>query len=214
MIVLRREIEVEEDAVLVARLRRVAEQNLELAGYKNAKQITDGVFRSIGRVVAAFVEFGVVASVQPAFDRLWGGAGRMYESRLGLARSLASNPMGAMHGVGVALALGSDSPVTPLDPWGSVRAAVAHHNPVQRMSVRAAFAALDSADVLVPRWIEPEEVDRALRDGDVALVVRAGPDRLAYRFDPSRDESRTARLAVDDAIQTAAGRHDVRPVDR
>ena len=49
--------------------------------------------------------------------------------------------MGAMHGVGVALAFGSDSPVTPLDPWGSVRAAMWHHNPAHRMSVRAAFAA-------------------------------------------------------------------------
>ena len=49
--------------------------------------------------------------------------------------------MGAMHSVGVALAFGSDSPVTPLDPWGSVRAAVPHHNPAQRMSVRSAFAA-------------------------------------------------------------------------
>ncbi|KXK60869.1 amidohydrolase [Micromonospora rosaria] len=93
------------------------------------------------RLIAGFVEFGVVASVQPAFDRLWGGAGRMYESRLGLTRALESNPLGAMHGVGVALAFGSDAPVTPLDPWGAVRAAVAHHNPVQRMSVRAAFAA-------------------------------------------------------------------------
>ena len=93
------------------------------------------------RLIAGFVEFGVVASMQPAFDRLWGGAGRMYETRLGLERSLASNPMGSMHAVGVALAFGSDSPVTPLDPWGSVRAAAAHHNPVQRMSVRAAFAA-------------------------------------------------------------------------
>ena len=63
----------------------------------------------------------------------------MYESRLGLDRSLESNPMGAMHAVGVALAFGSDSPVTPLDPWGSVRAAVWHHSPAQRMSVRAAF---------------------------------------------------------------------------
>jgi predicted amidohydrolase YtcJ len=41
----------------------------------------------------------------------------------------------------VTLAFGSDSPVTPLDPWGSVRAAAFHHNPVHRMSVRAAFAA-------------------------------------------------------------------------
>ena len=70
------------------------------------------------RLIAGLVEFGVVASMQPAFDRLWGGAGRMYAQRLGVARSLESNPMGAMHGVGVALAFGSDSPVTPLDPWG------------------------------------------------------------------------------------------------
>jgi predicted amidohydrolase YtcJ len=79
--------------------------------------------------------------MQPAFDRLWGGPDRMYAQRLGVARAMESNPMGAMHAVGVTLAFGSDSPVTPLDPWGSVRAAAFHHNPVHRMSVRAAFAA-------------------------------------------------------------------------
>jgi predicted amidohydrolase YtcJ len=65
----------------------------------------------------------------------------MYAQRLGLARSLASNPMGQMHHTGVSLAFGSDSPVTPLDPWGSVRAAMWHFNPVQRMTAKAAFAA-------------------------------------------------------------------------
>jgi len=92
-------------------------------------------------MIARFVEYGIVASMQPAFDRLWGGEHQMYAQRLGVARSLASNPMGQMHAVGVALAFGSDSPVTPLDPWGSVRAAVNHFNPVQRMSVKSAFAA-------------------------------------------------------------------------
>ncbi|MEV0731839.1 amidohydrolase family protein [Polymorphospora sp. NPDC050346] len=92
-------------------------------------------------MIGRFVEFGIVASMQPAFDRLWGGGERMYAQRLGVERSLDSNPLGAMHGVGVALAFGSDSPVTPVDPWGSVRAAVSHFNPVHRMSVRAAFAA-------------------------------------------------------------------------
>jgi predicted amidohydrolase YtcJ len=91
--------------------------------------------------IAAFVEYGVVASMQPAFDRLWGGDAQMYAQRLGAQRSLSANPMGAMHGVGVALAFGSDSPVTPLDPWGSVRAAMTHFNPAYRMSARAAFAA-------------------------------------------------------------------------
>jgi len=92
-------------------------------------------------LIAAFVEYGVVASMQPAFDRLWGGTHAMYAQRLGVARSLESNPMGAMHGVGVPLAFGSDSPVTPLDPWGTVRAAMWHHNAAHRMSARAAFAA-------------------------------------------------------------------------
>ncbi|HEY7175817.1 MAG TPA: amidohydrolase family protein, partial [Micromonosporaceae bacterium] len=92
-------------------------------------------------LIAAFVEYGIVASVQPAFDRLWGGDDAMYAQRLGVERSLASNPLGSLAGVGVALAFGSDSPVTPLDPWGTVRAAMAHHNPAQRLSARTAFAA-------------------------------------------------------------------------
>ncbi|WP_027342383.1 amidohydrolase [Hamadaea tsunoensis] len=111
-------------------------------------------------MIGKFVEYGITASMQPAFDRLWGGEHQMYAQRLGVARSLASNPMGQMHAVGVALAFGSDSPVTPLDPWGSVRAAVNHFNPVQRMSAKAAYAAhtrggwravhLDDDGVLAP----------------------------------------------------------------
>jgi predicted amidohydrolase YtcJ len=93
------------------------------------------------QLIAKFVEYGIFASMQPAFDRLWGGEHQMYAQRLGVERSLASNPMGQMHGTGVPLAFGSDSPVTPIDPWGSVRAAMWHFNPVQRMSAKAAFAA-------------------------------------------------------------------------
>jgi predicted amidohydrolase YtcJ len=92
-------------------------------------------------MIARFVEFGVTASVQPVFDLLWGGPDRMYAQRLGVERAMASNPIGAMHAVGVSLAFGSDSPVTALDPWTVVAAAAAPRNPAYRMSVRAAFAA-------------------------------------------------------------------------
>lgn len=92
-------------------------------------------------MIARMVEFGVIASVQPVFDALWGGRDRMYAQRLGVERALASNPIGAMHATGVQLAFGSDSPVTALDPWAVVVAAAAPRNPVYRMSVRAAFAA-------------------------------------------------------------------------
>jgi predicted amidohydrolase YtcJ len=92
-------------------------------------------------MIARMVEFGVVASVQPVFDALWGGPDRMYAQRLGVERALASNPIGAMHATGVPLAFGSDSPVTALDPWSVVVAAAAPRNPAYRMSVRSAFAA-------------------------------------------------------------------------
>ena len=92
-------------------------------------------------MIARMVEFGVVASVQPVFDLLWGGPDRMYAQRLGVERAMASNPIGQMHATGVALAFGSDSPVTVQDPWTTVVAAASPRNPVYRMSVRAAFAA-------------------------------------------------------------------------
>ncbi len=92
-------------------------------------------------MIAGLVEYGLIASVQPVFDALWGGPDRMYARALGVDRALASNPVGAMHATGVTLAFGSDSPVTRLDPWAAVAAAAAPRNPVYRMSVRAAFAA-------------------------------------------------------------------------
>jgi predicted amidohydrolase YtcJ len=84
---------------------------------------------------------GVVASVQPAFDRLWGGADGMYAERLGAERALALNPLAGMREAGVVLAFGSDSPVTPIDPWGSVRAAVRHRTPGSGLAAAAAFEA-------------------------------------------------------------------------
>jgi predicted amidohydrolase YtcJ len=85
--------------------------------------------------------WGVIASVQPNFDALWGGGDGMYARRLGAERGSQLNPLALLASQGVPLALGSDAPVTGLDPWGSVRAAVNHHTPGSAVSARAAFAA-------------------------------------------------------------------------
>jgi predicted amidohydrolase YtcJ len=84
---------------------------------------------------------GVVASVQPVFDEWWGGDGRMYADRLGPDRAKTLNPFATMQSHGVPLAFGSDAPVTPLAPWQAIRAAIAHHQPDQRLTPRAAFTA-------------------------------------------------------------------------
>ncbi|WUH94774.1 amidohydrolase family protein [Streptomyces sp. NBC_00433] len=143
-----------------------------------------------GAAVAAFAEFGLVASVQPAFDAAWGGPDGMYAARLGAERAAELNPYAALTRAGVPLALGSDSPVTPLDPWGAVRAAAFHRTPAHRISARAAFTAhtrggwravgRDDAGVLVPG----APADYAVwRVGD--LVVQAPDERVAnWSTDP------------------------------
>ncbi len=65
----------------------------------------------------------------------------MYSARLGADRAAALNPFAAMASAGVALAIGSDAPVTALDPWAAVRAAANHRTPGHGLSPRAAFAA-------------------------------------------------------------------------
>ena len=91
--------------------------------------------------IALLAELGVTASVQPAFDAAWGGPDGLYRRRLGGTRAGAMNPFRAIAQAGVTLAFGSDSPVTPLDPWAGVRAAAWHQTPSQRIPVEAAFAA-------------------------------------------------------------------------
>ncbi|HEX2130937.1 MAG TPA: amidohydrolase family protein [Actinophytocola sp.] len=89
---------------------------------------------------AELARFGVVASVQPLFDAAWGGPDGMYARRLG-ARAAALNPFATLASAGVTLAFGSDTPVTPVDPWATVRAAVAHRTPGSGIGEAAAFAA-------------------------------------------------------------------------
>ena len=91
--------------------------------------------------IAVLARLGVTASVQPAFDAAWGGSEGMYADRLGVDRARATNPFGDLHRAGVRLLFGSDSPVTPMDPWNGVAAAAQHHEPSQRLPVRAAIAA-------------------------------------------------------------------------
>ncbi|MEO8107737.1 MAG: amidohydrolase family protein [Actinomycetes bacterium] len=84
---------------------------------------------------------GVLASVQPVFDALWGGDSGMYRERLGIERARTLNPLASMQRAGIPFAFGSDAPVTPLAPWAALRAATHHHQSSQRLTARAAFTA-------------------------------------------------------------------------
>jgi ABC-type polysaccharide/polyol phosphate export permease len=62
-------------------------------------------------------------------------------------------------------------------------------------------------DLLVQEYADAADARRALTFGRIALLVEPGTP-LRYRYDPTRPESRAARLAFDRAAQHAAGGRD------
>ena len=68
-------------------------------------------------------------------------------------------------------------------------------------------SALSGAPGIRVHELARNRADLALRDGEVQVIVLAGTPPT-YRFDPTRPESRLARLAVDAALQKAGGRVD------
>lgn len=76
---------------------------------------------------------GLRLSVQPAFDLLWGGPDKLYSDRLGWERAQVMNRFGSMAAAGIVCAAGSDSTVTPMDPFLQMRALREHHLEAERM---------------------------------------------------------------------------------
>jgi ABC-2 type transport system permease protein len=94
----------------------------------------------------------------------------------------------------VAFPAGGSSPVlVGIEPGGG-----------ETTAIRKALAAQPEITV---REVAPGAAQRALREGEVHLIIvpTAPP---TYRFDPAREESRAARLLVDDALKRGAGRAD------
>lgn len=111
----------------------VGEQRIRAAGHRfEHVEIADA------DAVQQLARYSVTVSAQPGFDAAWGHDGGMYDQRLG-SRSRSMNAFASFYAAGVPICFGSDSPVTPLRPWSSVRACLEHHNHDERISARAAF---------------------------------------------------------------------------
>lgn len=135
--------------------------------------------------------WGVVASVQPNFDALWGGQDGMYTRRLGAQRASRLNPLALLASAGVPMAFGSDTPVTSIDPWSWVRAASHHQTQGSAISARAAFAAATRG-----AWRAA-----GVRDGVSGTLVPGAPASFAVwdvaDFDVSAPADTVARWSTD-----------------
>lgn len=78
----------------------------------------------------------------------------------------------------------------------------------EKLRAYDAHARQDGRPGLILKVGPAEEVNRRLLTGKTPLVVEAKGSRVVYHFDPTRPEAVAARAAVDDVLQSAAGRVD------
>jgi ABC-type multidrug transport system permease subunit len=71
--------------------------------------------------------------------------------------------------------------------------------------------ALAADQGLTATTMDEQAGTRALAAGSILLLAIQQPDGVAYKYDDSNPDARTARLLADRAIQTAAGRRDAVP---
>jgi predicted amidohydrolase YtcJ len=117
---------------------------------------------------------GLAISVQPGFDARWGHPEELYERRLGKDRAAGMNPFATLLSRGLEVGVGSDSPVTPLDPMYGLWAMETHHDASQRMSREEAIRLFTIGSA---RLAHLEEKKGQLRPGFQA-------DLAAYEADP------------------------------
>lgn len=171
-------------STVVAGLEKAAEQVGEGAVVRGRHRL-EHLEMADPEEMATLGRLGVTASMQPMFDALWGGEDSLYAQRLGADRARPMNAFASLNRAGVALAFGSDTPVTPFGPWAAVRAAAWHHTETERITVRAAFnahtrggwraAARDEGGVIAPGapasiavWDVPGELAVQTPDARVA----------------------------------------------
>lgn len=132
-------------------------------------------------------DLGLVLSLQPAFETMWGGTGGLYERRLGPERAAWTHPLRLVADRGIDLAFGSDSSVTPMDPWGTVHAAQHEVRPEHAVTRLEAV----SAHTLGGRTAARQ--DRSV--GPLRAGMRA--DLAVWEDDPfMADDPRGARCAL------------------
>ena len=127
----------------------VGEQRIRAAGHR-----FEHVELADPAAISRLAHYSVTVSAQPVFDARWGGGDSLYQQRLG-SRQLGMNPFGSFYAAGVPICFGSDSPVTPLRPWSSVRACLQHSNPAEQISARAAFLGHTRAGWRAARYRNP-----------------------------------------------------------
>ncbi|MDD4377616.1 MAG: amidohydrolase [Eubacteriales bacterium] len=112
-------------------------------------------------------EMGIIFTMSPAYERSWGGVGKMYNKRLG-SRYIETNMFREIIDLGVVLCGSSDSDVNDYNPFISIAAAVNH--PVKEHSV-SVYEALQMYTCNGAYAIFEEDKKGTLEKGKIADII-------------------------------------------
>lgn len=108
------------------------EYALDRTGNTGLRHRLEHVELPTGSHIKRAKELGLVFSMSPTYESIWGGPGKLYQERLGEKYQL-TNPFREIMSEGVVVCGGSDCDVTPADPILGICSAVNH--PVEKHRV-------------------------------------------------------------------------------
>ncbi|MFT9496109.1 amidohydrolase [Anaerosolibacter sp.] len=129
-------------------------------------------------------QLNVYLSMQPAYEYHWGGAGGMYQKRLGLEKSKKTNPFKKIVDKGLIIAGGSDSDVTQMNPLLGIHTAVNHPNE------EFAVDALDAVKLFTingAKAVFEEHIKGSLEKGKYADFVILDKDPITVNKNEIKD---------------------------
>lgn len=200
---------------LAAEALEKAIERLGVEAVRSAHHRLEHVELPSRRAVETFARLGVTCAMQPRFEALWGGPDDLYALRLG-DRWRRTNPWARLDDLGVPVSFGSDSPVTPWDPWGALRACVEPRNEAGRLPAARALslhteAGWTTAGLVGGRLRVGGEADLALWDLDWTTALTrasssgADPDRLLDELVAATDPGEALLTVVDGHLVHDAG---------
>jgi predicted amidohydrolase YtcJ len=151
-------------------------------------------------------ELGLILAMHPTYEYFFRGKGDMYDTRLGMERSLKTNPFKEILDNDIVVIGCSDSDVMPVDPLLGVHSAVNHPNIYSRVSV---FDALKMYTKNGAYSLFDENTKGTIGKGKLADLIILDKDPLKTDKDKIKYINILNTIKGGKSIYTAAGGIDL-----
>ena len=159
------------------------EYALNITGNTGLRHRLEHVELVNSRQTARARELGLVFSMQPTYEYLWGGKNKMYELRLG-EHYQNTNPFREIIDSGITICGSSESDVTPIGPTLGIHSAVNHPVEAHRVGIMEAIRMFTANGAFA---VFEEKTKGSLEVGKLADIVILNQDIFSVPKERIRD---------------------------